>query len=87
MKNGTMITEEINVADAHPAGKRPFSRKEYIYKFKNLTDKFISSKESKRFLNDVQNLKKLKYRDLKKLNVEVVSKYKNTKKVGNKGIF
>ena len=87
MKNGTMLTEEINVADAHPAGKRPFSRKEYIYKFKNLTDKFISGKESERFLNDVQNLKKLKYRDLNKLNVEVVSKYKNAKKMGNKGIF
>ena len=30
MKNGSTISEEINVADAHPAGKRPFGRKEYI---------------------------------------------------------
>ena len=27
MKNGSTISEEINVADAHPAGKRPFGRK------------------------------------------------------------
>ena len=36
MKNGSTISEEINVADAHPAGKRPFGRKEYINKFKTL---------------------------------------------------
>ena len=38
------ISEEINVADAHPAGKRPFTRKEYINKFKTLTDGIISQK-------------------------------------------
>ena len=27
MKDGSTISEEINVADAHPAGKRPFKRK------------------------------------------------------------
>ena len=27
MKNGKTISEEINVADAHPAGKRPFGGK------------------------------------------------------------
>ena len=49
MKNGLTISEEINVADAHPAGKRPFGRKEYINKFKTLTDGMISRKESARF--------------------------------------
>ncbi len=86
MKNGSTISEEINVADAHPAGKKPFGRKEYINKFKTLTDGIISQKESKRFLKCVQNLKKLKSKDLKSLNVEILSKMKKkTKKV--KGIF
>ena len=86
MKNGSTIYEEINVADAHPAGKKPFGRKEYINKFKTLTDGIISQKESKRFLKCVQNLKKLKSKDLKSLNVEILSKMKKkTKKV--KGIF
>ena len=65
MKNGSTISEEINVADAHPAGKRPFGRKEYINKFKVLTDNIISKKESQRFLKCVQNLRKLKHKDLK----------------------
>ena len=44
MKDGSKISEEINVADAHPAGKRPFLRKEYINKFKSLTQGIISKK-------------------------------------------
>ena len=49
MKDGSTITDEINVADAHPAGKRPFGRKEYIKKFKTLTQGLITQKEAKRF--------------------------------------
>ena len=45
-----------------------------------LTDGIISQKESRRFLSLVQNLKKLKSKDVKKLNVEVMSKhYKKSK--------
>ena len=86
MKNGSTIAEEINVADAHPAGKRPFTRKEYINKFKTLTDGIISKKESDRFLKLVQNLKNLKAKDLKGLNIEVMPKIKKKSKT-SKGIF
>ncbi|MDA8822204.1 MmgE/PrpD family protein [Candidatus Pelagibacter bacterium] len=86
MKNGSTIAEEINVADAHPAGKRPFAREEYINKFKNLTDGIISKKESVRFLKLVQNLRKLKARDLKGLNIEVMPKVQRNSK-SSKGIF
>jgi len=74
MKNGSSISEEINVADAHPAGKRPFERQQYIEKFKNLTTGIISEKESKRFLNLVQNLIRLRSNKLIGLNVEVLRK-------------
>ena len=74
MKNGSSISEEINVADAHPAGKRPFERQQYIEKFKNLTAGLISEKESKRFLNLVQNLIRLRSNKLIGLNVEVLRK-------------
>ena len=80
MKNGSVISEEINVADAHPAGKRPFTRKEYINKFKTLTDGIISTKESGRFLKSVQDLSKLKAKDLVGLNVEVNSATKKRSK-------
>jgi 2-methylcitrate dehydratase len=86
MKNGKTISEEINVADAHPAGKRPFGRREYINKFKTLTDGIITKNESARFLKVVQNLRKLKAKDLKGLNVEVMHKVKSKFK-SSKGIF
>ena len=86
MRNGSTISEEINVADAHPAGKRPFGRKEYINKFRTLTDEIITKKESERFLKLVQNLRKLKAKDLKGLNIEVMPKVKRKSK-HSKGIF
>ena len=86
MNDGSSITEEIRVADAHPAGKRPFQREQYIEKFRSLTEGIITKKESERFLRVVQNLKKLKARDLKGLNIEVIPSLKKLK-VRQKAIF
>ena len=86
MKDGSTVSEEINVADAHPAGKRPFTRKEYINKFKTLTDGIISKKESERFLNTVQDLKNLRPNELLNLNIDTILK-KKTKKSRKLGIF
>ncbi len=86
MKDGSTVSEEINVADAHPAGKRPFTRKEYINKFKTLTDGIISKKESDRFLNKVQNLKNLRTNELLNLNINTIPS-KKTKKSKKLGIF
>ncbi len=85
MKNGSTISEEINVADAHPAGRRPFEREQYIDKFRALTDGIISEKESRRFLKIVQNLKNLKRNNLVGLNIEVLRK--NIKKLNKNTIF
>ena len=54
------ISEEINVADAHPSGKRPFEENNTLRNLKFLTEGLITRKETKDFLNLVQNLKKLK---------------------------
>ena len=83
MKNGKKISEQLERADAHPYGARPFQRKDYIKKFKTLTDNIISRKESLRFIKTVQNLKKLKKGQLTKLNIEVSKKYlKKNNKIG-----
>ena len=74
MKDGSKLIEERGVADAHPSGKRPFRRNNYIEKFKMLTDGFISNKESRKFLQLVQNLKYLKSKDVKELNIEILQK-------------
>ena len=85
MKNGKKISEKLDKADAHPFGSRPFERKDYIKKFNTLTQKIISKKESLRFLNKVQKLKKLKKGELNKLNIEVNKRY--LKSSLKKGIF
>ena len=74
MKDGSKIVEERGVADAHPSGKRPFRRSNYVEKFRMLTDGIISNIESKRFLELVQNLKNLKAKDINYLNVEILKK-------------
>ena len=85
LKNGNKIKEELDKADAHPYGSRPFKRKNYINKFLTLTKNIISKKESDRFLKDVQRLEKLKSGQLHKLNIEV--KKINLKRNNKKGIF
>ena len=85
MKNGKKISEQLERADAHPYGSRPFKRNDYIKKFKTLTNKIISREESLKFLNTVQRLKKLKKGQLTKLNIEVNKKY--LKQNNKKGIF
>tara|TARA_B100000965_G_scaffold375295_1_gene367242 strand:+ start:1199 stop:2707 length:1509 start_codon:yes stop_codon:yes gene_type:complete len=87
LQNGEKIEDEIEVADAHPSGRRPFKRSQYIEKFNSLTEKILTTKEKNNFLKIVQNLKYLKSRDLKNLNLEIMSKLKNKGKSKNKGIF
>ena len=85
MKNRKKISEQLEKADAHPYGARPFKRKDYINKFKILTENIIFRKESLRFIKIVENLRKLKNGQLVKLNIEVNKKY--LKKNNKKGIF
>ena len=85
MNNGKKYIEELERADAHPYGARPFKRENYINKFHILTDKVISKKESERFLKDVQNCKNLKNGQLDKLNIEIGKKF--LKRNNRAGIF
>ena len=71
LKNGTLIEEEKEVADAHPNGLRPFRRANYIEKFKTLTDGIVTVSDSKKFLKSIQNLKNLKAKDLVHLNPKI----------------
>ena len=85
LKDGKKIIEELDKADAHPYGFRPFKRKDYINKFLILTRNIISKKESDRFLKVVQNLKKFKSGQMNKLNIEI--KKKQLKRNLRKAIF
>jgi len=72
MKDGSKIEDQLGIADAHPNGQKPFKREDYINKFKTLTAGIVENKESERFLNDVQNLKKINSSELHKLNIETI---------------
>ena len=85
MNNGKKFTEQLDKADAHPYGSRPFKRENYIKKFNVLTNNIITNKERNRFLKSVQNLKKIKSGHLYNLNLEV--RPKQLKKNSKKGIF
>jgi len=85
MNNGKKVIEQLERADAHPYGARPFKRKDYIKKFLTLTENILQKKESLRFLKTVQNLKKLKSGQLNRLNIQV--KKNKIKKNKKKGIF
>ena len=85
LNSGKKVTEELDRADAHPYGARPFKRENYINKFLTLTDGILDKKESDRFLRNVQNLKNLKAGQLDKLNIEI--KKSKLKRNLKKGIF
>jgi|TARA_Y100000817_G_scaffold6077_1_gene5161 2-methylcitrate dehydratase len=85
LNNGKKITQQLDKADAHPYGARPFKRENYIKKFLILTKDIINKKESDRFLKIVQNLRKLKPGQLDKLNI-IVKKSKLKRNL-KKGIF
>jgi 2-methylcitrate dehydratase len=85
LNNGEKIIEQLDRADAHPYGARPFKRQNYINKFLTLTDGILNKKESERFLKTVQNLRNLKSGQLVRLNIEV--KKSDLKRNLKKGIF
>ena len=86
MNDDSIISEELGLADAHPNGRRPFTRSNYIEKFKSLTDGVITINESRKFLKNVQNLKKLTSSEIRKLHIEV-KKGNKVKKLSESGIF
>ena len=85
LTNGKKIMDQLDKANAHPYGSRPFKRQNYVEKFLTLTAGILDKKESTRFLRVVQNLQNLKKGELNKLNIQI--KKNQIKKNLKKGIF
>jgi len=85
--DGKHLSAEINVADAHPLGARPFSRPDYVRKFQNLTGDLLGSKESERFLETVQRLSRLQPEELGALNLSLPSEKLTCATRDRRGIF
>lgn len=84
MKDGRVIEDELGVANAHPNGASPFGRPDYIRKFETLTDGLITTRESNRFLEAVQELPNLPAGELHRLNIVLPA---GTLTEGKPGIF
>ena len=69
LQDGSVIEDELAVANAHPLGARPFGREDYIRKFRTLTDGIISPREATRFLEVAQGLPSLSAEELHLLNI------------------
>jgi 2-methylcitrate dehydratase len=85
--NGQKLIDELGVADAHPAGARPFKRANYIQKFDTLTEGIISKSERDRFIALAQDLPTLTSDQLHELNVQVSLETLINHKRDTKGIF
>ncbi|GAA2838399.1 MmgE/PrpD family protein [Crossiella cryophila] len=59
LADGSTITDEIAVADAHPAGARPFAREQYVAKFRALAEGVLTTADQDRFLDTVSRLDRL----------------------------
>lgn len=71
MKDGRTIIDELGVADAHPAGARPFRRPDYIGKFRTLAEGVVEPGEQDRFLALVERLPSLTAAEVTQLNFTV----------------
>ena len=69
LKDGTVIEDELAVADAHPLGERPFERANYVEKFRTLAEGVIDGAEQNRFLDAAENLPAMSAAEFGELNI------------------
>ena len=69
LTNGTVIEDEIAVADAHPLGARPFVREDYVRKFRLLAEPVLLPEEIERFLGLVERLPELTADEVRQLSI------------------
>ncbi len=69
LTDGSIVEDEIAVADAHPLGARPFAREDYVRKFRLLAEPVLQPDEIERFLELVQRLPELTPAEVMQLSI------------------
>ena len=69
MTDGTVIADELAVANAHPLGATPWTRPDYLRKFRTLTEGVLDHAEAERFLDVAQRLPGLRADELAGLTI------------------
>ncbi|RKD67804.1 MmgE/PrpD family protein [Rhizobium sp. WW_1] len=70
LRDGTVIEDELAVADAHPLGAKPFRRGDYVNKFRTLAEGVVAPAEQDHFVATVERLTSLKPEELGQLNFQ-----------------
>ncbi|MFU1927342.1 MmgE/PrpD family protein [Bordetella hinzii] len=71
LRGGQILEDEIEVADAHPRGARPFGRQDYLAKFRELAGAHALPAEQDRFLEAALGLAALPAGALAALNMQI----------------
>jgi 2-methylcitrate dehydratase len=85
--NGSSLTDEIAVANAHPLGSHPLSRPGYLRKFQALTQDLVGEEERGPFLDTVQRLPHLLMAELGALNLVLLPEKLASATRDSRGIF
>jgi 2-methylcitrate dehydratase len=56
LRDGRVVADELEVADAHPRGAAPFARDDYDAKFRTLAVQHLGDEEAERFLGAARSL-------------------------------
>jgi len=80
--DGTVLEDQIAVADAHPKGAKPYRRDDYIDKFHRLASPLVPEPEQERFLDLAQALASLGPKELLQLNFNAPGLEQRTPKGG-----
>jgi len=87
MRDGSIVVDQLALANAHSAGASPFARPDYVAKFESLTEGLISPGESRRFLDLAQRLPELTADELGGLTVVLDGASLSHAERDDKGIF
>ena len=84
MNDGTVIADEMAVANAHTLGATPWKRADYVRKFRILTEGILEQAEIERFLDVAQRLPELSTEELAGLTIALPA---GNLEVGKPGLF
>ena len=71
MKDGSVIADELAIANAHTLGATPWQRADYVRKFRTLTEGILDHAEAERFLGVAQRLFQLSSAELMGLTIQL----------------
>ncbi len=84
MKDGSVIADELAIANAHTLGAAPWQRADYVRKFRTLTEGILDQAEAERFVGVAQRLPHLSSAELPGLTIKLPD---GKLAVGKAGIF